>query len=219
MHDPLTVAFEIRSPIPRRTRPIVKGVRWQMPFGRRGGGYAVVAGRWFRFPGLVTVWHREPGGRDSGEVCRMHEHHKGAGWTFYNGWRLHVHHWHIQVHPLQHLRRRLLTRCEWCRGASVKGDPVNVSHQWDRARGPWWRGERGLYHQFCSSVATVHASCLCDRPRLEHEGYGRCAACGRFRAYGKTPTDVDRLLVTVRAGERPAPDTVEQAKAMWAASR
>jgi len=95
-----------------------------------------VAGHGLYWPSLITVWHREPGGNDSGEVCSR------------SSWIWHVHHWKIQVHPLQDLRRRLLTRCEEC---GRKGRP-NVSHQWDREPGHWWRGERGLYHRECSSL-------------------------------------------------------------------
>lgn len=44
MHDPLVVAFEIRRPWPRRN-PSKFGPRW-------------------RWPEMVTVWHREPGNKD-----------------------------------------------------------------------------------------------------------------------------------------------------------
>lgn len=139
MHDPLTVAFEIRRPWPRanryRTEQAARtGERWRV-----GGPFWVLAGRGLYWPALITVWHHDPSGYDD-TTCRR------------TRWRLHVHHWRIQVPPLQQLRRRLLTRCARCGGRSVKGNPVNISHQWDGPRGRWWQGEPGLFHHGCSST-------------------------------------------------------------------
>jgi hypothetical protein len=74
MHDPYVVAFEIRRPWPRR-------VHW----GTR---------RWY-FPPIITVWHVEPGGHDSGEICR---HYDRETKKITNGWRWHVWHWKLQIH-------------------------------------------------------------------------------------------------------------------------
>lgn len=139
MHDPLTVAFEIRRPWPSpdsyRTKQAARtGERWRV-----GGPFWVLAGRGLYWPALITVWHRDPSGYDD-TTCRR------------TRWRLHVHHWRIQVPPLQQLRRRLLTRCARCGGRSVKGNPVNISHQWDGPRGRWWQGEPGLFHHGCSAT-------------------------------------------------------------------
>jgi hypothetical protein len=136
MHDPLTVAFEVYRPWPSRDAwktelAARQGMRWKI-----GGAFWVVAGRGFYWPCFITVWHRDPSGYDD-ISCRGKR------------WRLHVHHWRIQIHPLQQLRRRLLTRCEVCGGRSVKGRPVNFSQQWDRPRSHWWQGERGLAHMEC----------------------------------------------------------------------
>lgn len=86
MHDPLTVAFAIRRPWPKsvdyRTRQAVReGVHWRL-----GAPYAVLAGRGLYFPALITVWHRDPSGYDD-TTCRRKR------------WRLHVHHWRLQIHP------------------------------------------------------------------------------------------------------------------------
>ena len=143
MHDPMVVAFEIRRPWPeRQARPFGK-TRW-----RFRGAFWNIAGRGLYWPGLVTIWHVEPEGRDSGTVCKYRSH------------KWHVHHWRIQVHPFQNLRRWALTRCEWCGGRSRDGDRVNISKQWDRDRGHWWRGERGLFHQGCTSIHEVHYAVL-----------------------------------------------------------
>jgi hypothetical protein len=209
MHDPLVVAFEIRRPWPRRDRAYDKKPgrvslhSWRGPFW-------VIGGKGFYWPTMVTVWHREPGGHDSGEVCRHYVKRVGADGqyklTMLNGWRFHVHHWKIQVSPLQELRRRLLTRCAWCGGRSRKRDSVNHSHQWDGPRGRWWRGEPGLYHLDCSSVSRAHVACLCDSPVLEYEGYGRCARCSGYRRFGATTDELERqrLLAAIPARTRDA---------------
>jgi hypothetical protein len=191
MHDPLTVAVEIRSPWPKhytwKTEQAARtGTRWKI-----GAAFWILAGRGLYFPSLITVWHRDPSGYDD-TTCR-------GKW-----WRLHVHHWKIQIHPLQDLRRWLLTRCVWCGGRSIKGDRVNVSHSWDGPRGHWWQGEKSLFHADCSSIKTAHATCVCTRPVLEHDIYGRCARCGRTRAFGSTDEQLARAreLAAIPHGER-----------------
>lgn len=211
MHDPLVVAFEIRRPWPSfRKHPLFKDIRW----GIHGSNWTV-AGRGLYFPSLVTVWHREPGGHDSGTVCKMHRHNPETGWQFYHGWRFHIHHWKIQIHPVQRLRRSLLTRCSWCGGRQRKGDPVSISHQWDGARGPWWKGDRGLFHHDCSSVERAHRLCLCEDPGLDYGNYGKCAFCGGFRAYGKIPDKADRLLASLPAGSRIPVEMRPQLEEIW----
>lgn len=178
MHDPLCVLIEIKRP-------------WSKPTMLRDGR------KWRYWPTLVTVWHREPGGHDSGEVCKRTSR------------VLHVHYWRLQVHPLQHLRRRLLTRCAWCGGRQGKRDAVNHSNSWDGPRAHWWQGEAGLFHQDCSAVARAHAVCVCADPLCsevsrEYGPYGRCAVCGKGRSFGTTPEQAERnrLLASVPAGQR-----------------
>ena len=192
MHDPLTVAFEIRGPLPRRDSWRTKhaariGERW-----RFRGAYWVLAGQGLYWPSLITVWHRDPSGYDD-TTCRK------------ANWRWHIHHWRIQIPPLQQLRRRLLTRCTWCGGRSVKGDNVNHSHQWDGPRASWWQGERGLFHADCSAIKRAHSTCVCTTPVLDSGTYGRCAACDLFRPFGITDANLARvraLQAVPRGGRR-----------------
>ncbi|MEU9661890.1 hypothetical protein [Streptomyces chartreusis] len=191
MHDPMTVAFDIRSSWPKPAvwyteRAAQTGVRWEA-----GGPFWVLAGRGLYFPSLITVWHRDPSGYDD-TTCRRAR------------WQWHVHHWRIQVRPLQALRCRLLTHCSWCRGRHRKGDAVNVSHQWDRPRGPWWRGETGLFHRDCSAIQSAHSTCVCHDALLDQVTYGRCARCTKHRAYGTTPQRLTRAreLAAIPAGQR-----------------
>ncbi|MET9880791.1 hypothetical protein ABZZ36_40250 [Actinacidiphila glaucinigra] len=193
MHDPLTVAFVIRRPWPRIDRtdltPHVRTGegRWEM----RLSPFWILAGRRLYWPSLITVWHRDPSNSDDITCGRTR-------------WRTHVHHWRIQVHPYQQLRRRFLTRCAWCAGRSIKGDPVNISHSWDGPRARWWQGEPDLFHHDCSEIQTGHATCVCTHPALEQGIYGRCARCQRFRPFGITDVHLAgaRELHAIPAGAR-----------------
>ncbi|MEU3255863.1 hypothetical protein, partial [Streptomyces sp. NPDC006997] len=171
MHDPLTVAFEIRRPWPERsTLPAAgdKAARWRIrlhhdcgtwcaddPPHREGSfpwwkpsSYSAfwrLGGRDYYFPSLITVWHREPHGRDGLTVCSKRVQRRDGTWRYTRGWRWHIHHYKLQFRTYQRLRRRLLTRCAWCGGRDRKGDAVNISHQWGGPRGRWWQGEQGLF--------------------------------------------------------------------------
>lgn len=216
MHDPLVVAFEIRRPWPRRdAQPPLRGAgrfEWQRhgPWWKPGSWspFVTAFGRRWYFPELLTVWHVEPGGHDSGEVCkhRVSTRQPDGTWQhrYPHGWRWHVHHWRIQIPALQELRRRLLTRCAWCGGPSRKGDRVDCSHSWDGPRGRWWQGEPGLFHGDCSSIEHAHRSCVCAAPILDNDGYGHCDRCDRYRGFGASATTlaVHRIYGAVPAGQR-----------------
>lgn len=235
MHDPLTVAFEIRRPWPQHTPMRAandQSIRWRIrlhhehtahcdddPPHRDGAfpwwrpssysAFSRLAGRDYYWPPLITIWHREPGGRDGLTECGRVVQRSDGTWHRLRSWRFHIHHWHLQFPPLQQLRRRLLTRCAWCGGRSVKGDQVNVSHSWDGPRGRWWRGEPGLFHRDCSAVKSAHGVCLCEQPELEYGDHGRCARCDRARSFGVTPEALARvreLAAIPRGGRRPKED-------------
>ena len=202
MHDPLVVAFGIRRPWPKSSMggPLRRWA-WEPPF-------VTIAGRRWYFPAIVTVWHREPGGADALSVCRYH-----------SAWRWHVWHWHIQFDSGQRLRRWLLTRCAWCGGKSRRGDMVNCALGWDGPRGHWWRGEPGLYHNDCSTVALAHRLCLCGVPVPEHGEHGRCLVCDKFRAWRQEPDEAARLLASLPPKARITPDLRARLEPMWAARR
>jgi hypothetical protein len=157
-----------------------------------------------RRPIRVTVWHREPGGADSGTVCPYRTH-----------WR-HPRHWKIQIHRLQHWRRRFLTRCEWCGGKQGKRDAINIGSWNAGSTSHWWQGETGLQHHDCDMVWRAHERCLCDDPLLAHgQGSGHCALCGKFRAWGNEPNDADRLLASIPEGGRIPVDMRPKLEAVW----
>ena len=193
MHDPDVLVFDIRSP-------------------RRKNGY--------RKP-LVNVWHHEPGGRDSGEVCKHYIRHQEPDGTWkgepVSAWKWHVHHYRIQAAPLQAIRRSLLTRCAWCGGRSTKGNPANISHQWHALRRRWWKGELGLYHHDCSPVATARNGCSCEHP-ITTDRWGECARCGQ-RLYGRSDLqrEANRILIEmVPEHTAPTPEVMSLVRNLWA---
>lgn len=227
MHDSQTIAFEIRNPFPKRdesydTNPAASGGRlcgrwaWRPPMFR-------VAGRGWYFADFITVWHREPGGHEAGTACKStrrkmlpNGRHR---YVVRLAWRLHVHHWRVQLHPLQKFRRWAFTRCEWCGGRSRKGDPINVSNGTYSAKTAWWRGEEGLHHHDCSAVAGAHGLCLCADPLFDHGTYGQCFACGKRRAYGREIDDGHRALATLPVGSRISPEVQEFLEPIYAERR
>lgn len=73
--------------------------------------------------------------------------------------RWHWWHWRLQIHPLQALRRRFLTRCEKCgkhftSGQSAVGSWSDPPRRWFESL----RSERGLRHMECDH-STVTAGC------------------------------------------------------------
>jgi hypothetical protein len=182
MHDPKTVAHEIRRPWPRRSPRVAHGptVRWS--FGRhhavpgspvdqqakatgrnpfpwwKPSSYSpfwVLAGRSYYWPELITIWHEEPGGHDSGTICKRHRrwqddeghwHYKGL-----HGWKWHVWHWRLQVLPVQHFKRWAWSRCTRC-GRKFRYGEAPTSHGWGGTGPRWFRGEKGVYHGDCSSL-------------------------------------------------------------------
>lgn len=167
MHDPLVVAHKIPSPIPHR-KPWKdrdrQARRWGFARSRRTntenlgqpvyrwwrpkGWTLYLGGRAYGLGTLATIWHVEPDGRDSGEVCKHWADGKPK-----SAWKWHVHHWSIQIPALQEWRSRLFDRCAEC---GRKGRP-NISHQWDGPGVGWrkWRSRPGLYHRECSALVSL----------------------------------------------------------------
>jgi hypothetical protein len=153
MHDPLVVAWEIPAPIPRREkyRDARPGQpRWTLGRRRRTnpenlgepiygwyrphGWEPKIAGRAFGLYRLATIWHVEPGGHDSGEVCKHWVDGKRT-----NAWRWHVRHWKIQVIPYQRVHRWICSRCGEC------------------GRRFFWKDSR---HGYMSSDTVYHDKCM-----------------------------------------------------------
>lgn len=175
---------------------------------RAATGY--LNGTEYYWPDLVTVWHNEPGGADSGTVCHWRD----------SRWRLHVHHFSLQIHPWQDFKRWAFTRCAWCGGVSRKGDRVDNGYGWsDPPKRPFWWGESGLYHRDCMSVHDAHSICYCEDPALSHGDYGQCSKCGRFQAWRSGPTPAQRLLSKLRHGEHISDQLRPEVEKLWKQQR
>ncbi len=60
----------------------------------------------------------------------------------------HIHHWELQIHPLQAFKRWAFSRCCKCGGRFKWGALVGTD-SWN-SDGPSWRGEKQVYHMDCS---------------------------------------------------------------------
>lgn len=65
--------------------------------------------------------------------------------------RWHIHHWRLQVRPLQSLKRWLFTRCERCGQRFRWSEPVHTS-QWDGPGPRWFRNEPHVHHARCAEA-------------------------------------------------------------------
>jgi hypothetical protein len=214
VHDPSTVAFDVKVPIPRLTswgkppaghrrftiqrrryHPIEEHMQHYLnkpmsPWYRPSAYYVWVGSKQLKMRTFATVWHEEPGGADSGEVCSHWKRDKKTGnkiaevlperyedgqrkLSYYidNSWRWHVHHWRLQFPWLQHIRTYLFQKCAWCGGPSRKKDWVNCTYQWDGA-GPkhFWESSPDLYHGDCMTPEHAWRSCSCEFPMLPVRG-------------------------------------------------
>lgn len=205
------VAFEIVRPWPRVHRTHLETYARRRATGARflqiGCRQFWNIGRWeLYFEPAITVWAN----------------------TGANGRR-----WRVRFPILRDLRRKVLTRCEWCGGRSRKGDYVNVHGNVEYSSKRWWRGERGLYHGDCSSIAHAKTVCLCgdEGGPWEHDlggyAYGRCAACAKYRGWlspdeRTSPTypglHTNRLMAAIPDGQRD-PAVMAVVREMWAFHR
>ena len=220
MHDPLTVAFEVCRPWPRRSQCTLKSApRWSFR-----GRFWQLAGRRYYWPSLITVWHVEPGGHDSGDVCKHYRRDQQADgkWktTMLRGWRFHAHHWRVQVIPLLALRRWALTRCAWCGGRSTETNRLDTGGSWHPPKTRWWQGEADLFHGDCHGAKTARNGCSCEHP-ITTDRYGECARCG-LRTYNRTDLQraADRILVEmVPKGTAPLPEVMAAVRNLRAVHR
>lgn len=63
--------------------------------------------------------------------------------------RWHLHHWKIQIHPLQSFKRWLFSRCEQC-GKRFGWGESPIASSWYGTGPLWFRSERGIRHCSCS---------------------------------------------------------------------
>jgi hypothetical protein len=79
----------------------------------------------------------------------------GRPWWKHPRW--HVWHWHIQIHPLQALKRWLFSRCAKCSRRFPWGY-APVTNSWNGSGPRWFNSESGIYHHECyTAEAMKHA--------------------------------------------------------------
>ncbi len=122
MHDPMTVAFEIKY-------PWKEGVSEMFPTGFRDT--------------FLTLWHVDPEKDGTDSSC---QNGKPFRWT---GWRLHFWHWRIQINPLQDLKRWLFSRCADCQ-KRFRWGYAPISRNWSGTGPRWFRREESVYHHECA---------------------------------------------------------------------
>lgn len=155
MHNPEVVVFDLHVPIPHWWAAYKNEPRWGVrrrrytndnkpiyPWWRPAAWIVCAAGCHGRWYTVVTVWHNEPGGADSGAVCKGMG---GSELTWHNlVWA--VRHWcHIsfQVHPVQQVKH-YFDRCDECHQRMRRSTRIGVS----------WYG-----------AAVVHEWCFTSRQR------------------------------------------------------
>jgi len=67
--------------------------------------------------------------------------------------RWHVHHWSIQVHFIQNLKRWLFSRCASC-GERFSWGYAPVTPKWEGTGPLWFKSETKIYHHKC--LARIH---------------------------------------------------------------
>lgn len=194
----MVVAFDIPRPWPQRSAlgdPKPGRPRWQFRYSHASKWkpwqgwrkFWTVAGTTWYWPPLVTVWHVEPDDHDALTVCgRDKDGRRAAG----HAWRWHVHHWKVQIRPVQRLRRWLFERCELC-GHRYPYGYAPVAHQWDQPAGKWFRVSRRAYHHECSSLVHVRRTLQYTEDIVRH-----LVAETRLRSDETEPQLVERLTST-----------------------
>jgi hypothetical protein len=123
MHDPMTVAFDLYFP-----------KFWTKKRNKR----------WHDWVFVMTIWHVDPETDGTDDSCRWFK--EGRPWYKHPRW--HIHHWKIQIHFIQNLKRWAWSRCAKC-GGRFKWGYAPISTHW-YSKGPqWFHGEDHIYHHDC----------------------------------------------------------------------
>lgn len=65
--------------------------------------------------------------------------------------RWHVHHWKLQVHPVQQLKRWAFSKCKKC-GRRFPWGSSPITDNWNSTGPRWFRGETDIYHADCRNI-------------------------------------------------------------------
>ena len=121
MHDPSTIAFDIKIKIGMDPR-----------------------NRFPRYLYIATIWHDDPEVGGDEDSCRWFK--DGRPWWQHP--RFHLHHLRVQIHLTQKLKRWLFSRCAGCEQRFEWGY-APVSYNWGGKGPQWFEGEKNVYHREC----------------------------------------------------------------------
>jgi hypothetical protein len=133
MHDPLTVAFEIKYPWYRKVT---------YPNGKDSYKY---------HKAFITVWHNDPGTDGSDDSCDWFNR-KNKKFRIHP--RFHFWHWSFQVCPLQTLKRFLFSRCGVCgkRFTWKESSGCVLACDWSGDGPGWFRNRERIMHFRCDNT-------------------------------------------------------------------
>lgn len=188
MHSPEALAFSIRSPFPSMRRKVRDDQpQWKSPIRHvrglkfRVSPFMTLAGYEYYFDSWVDVWHMEPGGADSGTICKTKWYKDRQGRDrAKQTWRWHFWHYKVSWSLIYKWRRYLFTRCAECGGPSRKGHMVNHSDA------GWYGGPKVPI--WCGEVHLYHSECLSKKNKRHHEHDPR----GCYQCSGKSSFEYNR---------------------------
>lgn len=171
MHDPQTVAFDIK--IPKLWRKKKHGIRPSIY--------------------ILTVWHVDPQKDGSDNSCDWNNLHFPKAWVedmshlsedaqsavrmiwwMFNQrlrprawWRhpkWHVHHWKLQWHLILQFKRWMWSRCKMCGGRFTWHDSGgHVIGSWGNKGPSWFKNTEDVWHMHCTDK-TEHEAVICEWP-------------------------------------------------------
>jgi hypothetical protein len=182
MHDPMTVAFQVRrlGIAIWHVDPCVKGDEdscdW---FGtkrnRRNGWVTVVKDEYDRLPKAA---------QEAVDFLMWHWGAKPRPWWKHP--RYHVWHWKVQVNAILNLKRWLFSRCATC-GKRFPWGYAPIADGWDSDGPRWFRGERGVRHHYSNIRATCSDT--------------TCSGAKVAKALAHARTDIPALIERGREAE------------------
>lgn len=143
MHSPEVMVFSINRPFPKTYKRYGKARNTVVGFRQ----FWYIGSREFYFPSVITVWHNEPNGMDSGTVCRGMG---GTELTWHNiQWAIsHRKHLEIHIEPIRSLNRWINDRCSEC-GNRFRRNEARFGYGWSDTR--------EVFHNKCMSLRNSRA--------------------------------------------------------------
>lgn len=183
MYDPSTVAFTIRYPWPwprqkclgERKAPRAPLITvWHQDPERDGSDDScdwswrrlsadesrAAHNLWDNETDNLRVYLRHLGNYDRSTLLecqwqRARRFYRPRPWYRHPRW--HLHHWRLQLHPLQHLKRWLWSRCARC-GKRFSWGYAPLALSWAGSGPRWFRGEVGVVHHHCGQSVAASAA-------------------------------------------------------------